>query len=139
MRIQWTKLMIGCLTGAAVFGMSQMTTEAATHASAGISTMLSDCLVGDADTQKSENGISMAAGDETICGYTNLGIASVENHLNIREGAGEDFDLVGALPVDAGCEILSQEGEWYQIESGKVTGYVKSEFLLTGDAAAARA
>ncbi len=139
MRIQWTKLMIGCLTGAAVFGMSQMTTEAATHASAGISTMLSDCLVGDADTQKSENGISMAAGDEAICGYTNLGIASVENHLNIREGAGEDFDLVGALPVDAGCEILSQEGEWYQIESGKVTGYVKSEFLLTGDAAAARA
>lgn len=137
MRIQWAKIMIGCLTGAAVLGMSQMTTEAATHA--GVSSLLSDCLVGDADTQKSETDVAMAAEDKTICGYTNLGIASVENHLNIREGAGEEFDLVGALPVDAGCEILSQEGEWYKIESGKVTGYVKGEFLLTGDAAAARA
>lgn len=137
MRIQWAKIMIGCLTGAAVLGMSQMTTEAATHA--GVSSLLSDCLVGDADTQKSETDVAMAAEDKTICGYANLGIASVENHLNIREGAGEEFDLVGALPVDAGCEILSQEGEWYKIESGKVTGYVKGEFLLTGEAAAARA
>ena len=137
MRIEWAKLMIGCLTGAAVFGMSQMTTQAATHA--GVSSLLSDCLVGEANTQKSETDVAMAAEDKTICGYKNLGIASVENHLNIREGAGEEFDLVGALPVDAGCEILSQEGEWYQIESGKVNGYVKGEFLLTGDAAAARA
>ncbi len=139
MKIHWTKLMIGCLAGAAVFGMSQVTTEAATHASAGVSTLLSECLVNDADTVKTENGVSMASEPKTICGYTNLGIASVENHLNIREGAGEDTELVGALPVDAGCEILSQEGEWYQIESGKVTGYVKGEFLLTGEAAAARA
>ena len=139
MRIQWTKLMIGCLAGAAVFGMSQITTEAATHASAGVSTLLSECLVNDADPVKLENGVSMASEPKTICGYTNLGIASVENHLNIREGAGEDTELVGALPVDAGCEILSQEGEWFQIESGKVSGYVKGEFLLTGEAAAARA
>lgn len=138
MRMQWTRIMLGCLAGAAVFGMSQITTEAATH-SAGISTLLNECLVSDADAVKAEIGISTAAGQKSICGYTNLGIAQVENHLNIREGAGEDTDLVGALPVDAGCEILSQEGDWYKIESGKVTGYVKGEFLLTGDAAAARA
>lgn len=138
MKTQWTKIMLGCLAGAAVFGMSHMTTEAATH-SAGISTLLNECLVSDAETVKAEIGISTVGEQKTICGYTNLGIAQVENHLNIREGAGEDTDLVGALPVDAGCEILSQEGEWYKIESGKVTGYVKGEFLLTGDAAAARA
>lgn len=139
MRIQWAKMVIGCLAGAAIFGMGQVTAEAANHASAGVSTLLSECLVSDADTQKSETDVSMAPENKTICGYTNLGIANVENHLNIREGAGEDFELVGALPVDAGCEILSQEGDWYKIESGKVTGYVKSEFLLTGEAAAARA
>lgn len=76
---------------------------------------------------------------ETICGYTNLGIANVENHLNIREGAGEEYDLVGKLPKDGGCEILSEEGDWYQIKSGKVTGYVKGEFLLTGEEAKAKA
>ena len=50
---------------------------------------------------------------KTICGYTNLGIANVENHLNVREGAGEEFELVGESPVDAGCEILAENGGWY--------------------------
>ncbi len=78
-------------------------------------------------------------GTDKICGYTNLGIADVENHLNIRENPGEENDLVGELPVDGGCEILSQEGDWYKIQSGEVTGYVKGEFLLTGKAAKKRA
>ena len=34
---------------------------------------------------------------------------------------------------------MSDEGEWFQIRSGKVTGYVKGEFLLTGQDAANRA
>lgn len=75
----------------------------------------------------------------TIYGYKNLGIANVENHLNIRKDAGEEFELVGKLPVDAGCEILETHGDWVKIKSGKVTGYVKKEFLLTGDAAEKRA
>ena len=37
------------------------------------------------------------------------------------------------------CEILQVEGEWYQIQSGDVNGYVKGEYLMTGDAAKARA
>ncbi len=115
MRIQWTRFLAGCLTGAAVFSMSQFTAEASTNASAGVSSLLNECLVSDADTVKAEAGVSAAAAQTTICGYTNLGIAQVENHLNIREGAGEDTELVGALPVDAGCEILSQEGEWFKI------------------------
>lgn len=77
--------------------------------------------------------------DATICGYTNLGIANVENHLNIREGAGEEYELAGKLSVDAGCEILEAEGDWYKIKSGKVTGYVMGQYLLTGEAAAAKA
>lgn len=80
-----------------------------------------------------------AAAPVTICGYTNLGVANVENHLNVREGAGEEYDLVGKLTKDGGCEILEAEGDWYKIQSGKVTGYVKGEYLLTGEAAAARA
>lgn len=29
----------------------------------------------------------------------------------------------------------TEDGGWYKIKSGPVTGYVKSEFILTGDAA----
>lgn len=68
-------------------------------------------------------------------GYTNLGIAQVDNHLNVREEPDEGAKLVGKMPKNAGCEVLEVQGDWTKIESGKVTGYVKSEYLLTGDAA----
>ncbi len=89
--------------------------------------------------QAAEQAAVEAAEAAKVCGYTNLGVANVESHLNIREGAGEDQKLVGKLPRNAGCEILETAGEWYKIQSGKVTGYVKGEYLLTGDAAVGRA
>lgn len=75
--------------------------------------------------------------EEKIAGYTNLGIAHVDNYLNVREGAGEDQKLIGKMNKNAGCEILGTEGEWTKIKSGNVEGYVKSEYLYTGDEAKA--
>ena len=72
---------------------------------------------------------------DTICGYTNLGIANVDNYLNVRSEAKEDAKIIGKLPADAGCEIIGKEGDWYHITSGKVGGYVKSEFITTGSEA----
>ncbi len=74
--------------------------------------------------------------DNTICGYTNLGIANVEGNLNVREAASTDSEIVGKMQGDAGCEILGTEGEWTKIQSGKVTGYVMSQYLITGEEAA---
>lgn len=36
-------------------------------------------------------------------------------------------------------EVLGVDGEWTQIQSGEVTGYVKTEYLVTGNEAAALA
>jgi uncharacterized protein YgiM (DUF1202 family) len=80
-----------------------------------------------------------ANAEELIAGYTNLGIANVENHLNVREAATTDSKIVGNMPKNAGCEIIGQEGEWYQIKSGKVEGYVLGTYLLTGEEAKAKA
>lgn len=65
-------------------------------------------------------------------GYTNLGIANVDNNLNIRAVAAEDGKLVGKLPKDAACEVLDSDDTWAHIKSGKVEGYVSLEYLLTG-------
>lgn len=66
-------------------------------------------------------------------GYTNLGICNVEeNNLNVRQEPGENGKLVGKLPKNAACEILESDGEWAYITSGKVEGYVKEEYLLSG-------
>lgn len=80
-----------------------------------------------------------AAGQADTFGYTNLGVADVDGNLNVREAASTEASIVGKMPDNAGCEILSIEGEWTKIKSGKVEGYVKSEYLLSGDAAATKA
>ena len=76
---------------------------------------------------------------ETYWGYTNLGIAHVDNHLNIRQEPNENAKLIGKLTKDAACEILDiDENGWAHIKSGKVDGYCSTEFLYMGDAAIAR-
>ena len=43
--------------------------------------------------------------------------------------------MIGKLYNNAGADILGQEGDWYLIKSGDVTGYVKAEFFATGNKA----
>lgn len=75
-----------------------------------------------------------------LWGYTNLGIANVETgNLNIRENPSTDAKLVGKLPKNAACEIVNTQGDWAQIKSGEVEGYVSKEFLLTGPEAKLKA
>lgn len=68
-------------------------------------------------------------------GYVNIGIANVEDSLNIREAADTSSSLVGKLRQNGACEILGYEGEWARISSGEVEGYVKTEYLYTGQEA----
>lgn len=75
---------------------------------------------------------------ETYWGYTNLGIAHVDNHLNIREEPSENGKLIGKLSKDAACEILEVENGWAHIKSGKVEGYCSTDYLYMGEEAIAR-
>lgn len=67
--------------------------------------------------------------------YSNLGIARVDGYLNIRKEPDQDGEIVGTLTANGGCEVLSKEDGWYQIQSGSVTGFVSAEFLATGSEA----
>lgn len=78
-------------------------------------------------------------GPKEYWGYTNLGVANVDNHLNIRETPGEDGKLIGKMSNDAACEILEVTDGWAHITSGKLEGYVSLDYLLTGPMAVTRA
>lgn len=103
--------------------------------SVGSATVLGSDRDAEASKTEAESVTTAEAVDTTIAGYTNLGIAHVDNYLNVREAAGEDAKLVGKMSKNAGCEILGVEGDWTKIKSGKVEGYVKSEYLYTGEEA----
>ncbi len=79
---------------------------------------------------------STAASLGAIYGYNNIGICTVEEgNLNIRAEASTDGKLIGKLPRNAACEIISVDGDWAYISSGKVEGYVNAAYLLSGDEA----
>jgi len=73
-----------------------------------------------------------AAAPVEVYGYSNIGIAQVDNHLNIRETPDESGKLVGKMTNNAACEVLGFEGDWVHIKSGKVEGYCHKDYLLTG-------
>jgi len=69
----------------------------------------------------------------------NLIIADVTNYVNIRSLPSEEGEILGKLYDDSVGRMHGEENGWYYIESGTVTGYVKGEFVLTGEAAEVRA
>lgn len=72
------------------------------------------------------------------CGYTNLGMSVISSgNLNIRQEAWTDSEVIGILTNHNACELLEDAGEWYKVTSGKVTGYVNKQYLVTGDEAEA--
>lgn len=74
--------------------------------------------------------------DTTFYGYTNLGVAVLsDGKLNVRETPSTESEIVGKMTDRDACEILSTDGEWSNIISGNVEGYIKTEFLLTGEEA----
>lgn len=94
----------------------------------------------DGASQESEQA-NEAAQTPTVaqtCGYTNLGMSVISSgNLNIRQEASTDSEVIGILTNHNACELLEDAGEWYKVTSGKVTGYVNKQYLVTGDEAEA--
>ena len=67
--------------------------------------------------------------------FSKLVIAQVSYYVNVRDIPSEDGEVVGKLYNNSAGEWLDKDGDWYKIKSGSVTGYVKSEFVVSGDAA----
>lgn len=111
---------------------------------AGVFSALSDSMdeaVYTASVSETANEVSATAlENQEVFGFKNLGICQVESgNLNVRESASTDAKMVGKMPRNAACEILAVEGDWYYISSGEITGYVKAEYIITGDEAKALA
>lgn len=72
--------------------------------------------------------------------YANFAIADVDNYVNVRNQPSTDGEIVGKIFDGAVAQVLSTAGEndeWFQITSGNVEGYIKAEFFIYGEDAAA--
>ncbi|MBQ3600280.1 MAG: C40 family peptidase [Lachnospiraceae bacterium] len=68
--------------------------------------------------------------------YDRLGIANVEESLNVRQKASTSSKIVGKMGKNAACNIekVTKDG-WAKIKSGNVTGYVSTEYLVMDEEA----
>lgn len=68
--------------------------------------------------------------------YDNVAISHVSNYVNIRSEANTSSSIVGKIYNNCAATILAtvdgEGGTWYQIQSGSVKGYIKSEYFITG-------
>lgn len=79
-----------------------------------------------------------AGGEESE--YSNLAIADVTGAVNVRAQPNTDSEIVGKMYDGSVAQILSAAGEddaWFQVISGNVEGYIKAEFFIAGEDAAA--
>ena len=75
--------------------------------------------------------------DNELMTYTDLGIVDVSGYINVRSQPDvlDMTNIIGQLTDRAVCSIVSQEGDWYLIESGGITGYASAQYIITGEEA----
>ena len=65
-----------------------------------------------------------------------LAVSTADDFVNIRKEPNTDSEVLGKLYSNAVAQILEETDDgWCKIKSGDVTGYVKKEFVTTGEKA----
>ena len=137
MQSKLLKFSLVCVTGIVVLTANPASAMAVEEGAAGF--VFDKDILPNYDTSVSDpNVISTFSEDDIpIPGFNNIGIADVKDNLNIRKGPGENEKIIGKLPKNGGCDILEPDSGsgWTKIYSNKITGYVKTDYLITGNSA----
>ena len=62
---------------------------------------------------------------------------TVGNYLNVRAQADESAEVVNTIKAEELVSVLGEDGDWTKIGVDDMEGWVKTEYLLTGEEAAA--
>lgn len=121
------KIATCCLIGTVAFAGRTIVTQAAEIPIAGMDVILDEFYQSDSDLTYIKEYLTSAAE------FENIGITNVTNYVNIRRKPNENSKILGKLYSDSAATIIAEKDGWYKVESGSVTGYIKAEFLTTGD------
>ncbi|MCR5604683.1 MAG: cell wall hydrolase [Lachnospiraceae bacterium] len=90
-----------------------------------------DIKVDGTEDSSSENSADLR-GEIAGISYEKLAMANVEEAVNVRASSSEDSEIVGKLYKECAGEILEKGSGWTKVRSGKLTGWVKNDYLLFG-------
>ena len=100
----------------------------------GIEQVLNDCYEADAEIAVEDYLVPTEKGE-----YLDMAFANVQSFLYIRSEPTTESEWVGKLYPDYAAKILGPVGEWTKVQSGEVTGYVYSEYIIIGNSAEQKA
>ena len=118
-------------------GVSEDTSE---NASGEDGTAASDTDPEASGKEGAENGTDSQASGETGMATDSNGneivVAQVNDYINVRADADAESDIVGKLYNGSVAKVLGRTGNgWARVRSGDVTGYIREEYVATGDTA----
>ena len=93
----------------------------------GIEQVLNDCYSSQKEIQVEDYLTPEDKGE-----YLDMAFANVTSFLYVRSEPTKESEYVGKLYPGYAAKITGPVGEWTAVESGDVTGYVKTEYILTG-------
>lgn len=100
----------------------------------GIEEVLNNCYDADKEIEVGDYLVPTEKGE-----YLDMAFANVQSFLYIRSEPTTESEWVGKLYPDYAAKILGPVGEWTKVESGEVTGYVYSEYIVIGNSAEQKA
>ena len=100
----------------------------------GIEEVLSNCYLADKEIEVDDYLVPTEKGE-----YLDMAFANVQSFLYIRSEPTTDSEWVGKLYPDYAAKIIGPVGEWTKVQSGTVTGYVYSDYIIIGNNAEQKA
>ena len=91
-----------------------------------------DIKVGESKGSSSSAEKVDLSGEVAGISYEKLAMANVEEAVNVRASSSEDSELLGKFYKECAGEILEKDAGWTKIKTGKLTGWVKNDYLLFG-------
>lgn len=113
--------------GISVMAADGDTTEAAKMPGVGIEAVLNDFYSQNREIKAEDYLVPENKGE-----YLDMAFANVTSFLYVRSEPTKESEYVGKLYPGYAAKITGSVGEWTAVESGDVTGYVKTEYILTG-------
>ena len=113
--------------GISVMAADGDTAEAAKMPGVGIEAVLKDFYSQNKEIKAEDYLVPENKGE-----YLDMAFANVTSFLYVRSEPTKESEYVGKLYPGYAAKITGPVGEWTAVESGDVTGYVKTEYILTG-------
>ena len=113
--------------GISVMAADGDTAEAAKMPGVGIEAVLKDFYSQNREIKAEDYLVPENKGE-----YLDMAFANVTSFLYVRSEPTKESEYVGKLYPGYAAKITGPVGEWTAVESGDVTGYVKTEYILTG-------